>query len=157
MCAAKWPMNHTIYLDPSFLPPLFSLSFPLQPPRPSLALLRKQKIGKLSPLFRLLEAWKTPWQALQEYNKKQLAQVVRFRVEAKKTHFRYGILKFSEHSGRWPVQDLNCVPKGDYTFLKAGFWVLHDLGRDGGIIWFPTPRSRASRKWASTSAEGCWA
>lgn len=42
-------------------------------------------------------------------------QFVEFRMEAKKTHFRYGSLKmktlFSEQSRRWPVQDLNRVPE----------------------------------------------
>lgn len=40
---------------------------------------------------------------------------VRFRVEAKKTHFRDRNLKtkalFSKYSGKWPVQDLNPIPE----------------------------------------------
>jgi hypothetical protein len=50
-------------------------------------------------------------------------------VEAEKTHSRSGSLKmkalFSEHLRSQPVQDLNCIPKGDCTTIfkaKGGSW-----------------------------------
>jgi hypothetical protein len=50
---------------------------------------------------------------------------VEFRKEAEKTHFKDRSFKtkalFSEHSGRWPVRDLN-HPRGDCTaFLQHGY------------------------------------
>lgn len=49
---------------------------------------------------------------------------VGFGMEAEKTHFRDRSLNMtaliSVHAGRQPVQDMNCIPKGDlYNIFKG--------------------------------------
>jgi hypothetical protein len=54
---------------------------------------------------------------------KNYATVVGFRMEAEKTHLRDRSLKmkalFSECSGRWPLQNLNCFPERRWYIFKG--------------------------------------
>lgn len=57
---------------------------------------------------------------------------VRFRVEAKKTHFSYGSSKMKAwfFSGRQPVQDLNCISRGSLYNIYIGW---EDKGEGSGV------------------------